>query len=94
MDPQIWYEIIGYAGMAFVVASFLFKKILVLRFLNLVGAILCAIYGILTKTWPTLALNASLALINGIYLTYYSIQQQKKKVEAKPNEEAEESAEE
>ena len=94
MDPQIWYEIIGYAGMAFVVASFLFKKIFVLRFLNLVGAILCAIYGILTKTWPTLALNVSLALINGIYLTYYSIQQQKKKVEAKPNEEAEESAEE
>ena len=93
MDPQIWYEIIGYAGMAFVVASFLFKKILVLRFLNLVGAILCAIYGVLTKTWPTLALNVSLALINGIYLTYYSIQQQKKRAEAKPSEEQEKAEE-
>ena len=94
MDPRIWYEIIGYAGMAFVVASFLFKKILVLRFLNLVGAILCAIYGILTKTWPTLALNVSLALINGVYLTYYSIQQQKKKAEAKESEETQETTEE
>ena len=93
MDPQIWYEIIGYAGMAFVVASFLFKKVLVLRFLNLVGAILCAIYGVLTKTWPTLALNVSLALINGIYLTYYSIQQQKKKAEVKPSEEQEKAEE-
>lgn len=61
---EIIYEIIGYTGMAFVVASFLFKNVKILRFLNVIGGVMSAVYGILTNTWPTAILNICLCLIN------------------------------
>lgn len=64
MEISIWTEIIGYIGMAFVISSFLMKKLFWLRLLNIVGGTLSCIYGFLTKTYPTAILNAILILIN------------------------------
>ncbi len=64
MENDIWIEVLGYVGMAFVVISFLFKNVKFLRLFNLIGSIFSATYGILTKTYPTMALNLILALIN------------------------------
>ena len=64
----MWIDIIGYVGMALVLCSFLMKKLTLVRLVNMCGAILSLVYGILTHTWPTAILNGSLLLINGIYL--------------------------
>lgn len=67
----MWIEIIGYIGMALVLCSFLMKKVHLIRIVNMCGAILSLIYGILTQTWPTAALNGALLIINGIFLIIY-----------------------
>ena len=59
-----WQEVIGYAGMAFIIVSFLMKKVTLLRLLNVIGGALSCIYGLLTKTYPTMALNLILVCIN------------------------------
>lgn len=63
-------EIIGYIGMVFVVGSFFFKDINKLRIVNTIGGIICCIYGIITKTYATMALNIACVLINMFYLLY------------------------
>ena len=78
-EVNILYEVIGYTGMAFIVISFLFKRIAILRSLNLIGGVLSAAYGFLTGTLPTAILNVCLCLINGAYLFQYSHSYRKKK---------------
>lgn len=60
----LWKELIGYLGMAFIVLSFSFKNIRTLRTLNLIGAVACLIYGLVTQTPATAALNAFCIIIN------------------------------
>ena len=68
---MIWIDIIGYAGMGFILVGFMMRDIKVVRAVNMVGAVLSLIYGILTVTIPTACLNASLLIINGIYMITY-----------------------
>lgn len=68
---NIWIEIIGYVGMALILIGFMMKDIKVVRSINMVGAVLSLIYGILTRTWPTACLNGALLIINGIYMITY-----------------------
>lgn len=75
---NIWIEILGYTGMALVILSFLFKRVMILRSVNLFGAILSMTYGFLTSTYPTAALNATLAVINIIFITLYLVNKYKK----------------
>lgn len=57
-------EFIGYIGMFFVVSSFLFKDINWVRRINIIGAIISAIYGAITATYATMVLNILLFIIN------------------------------
>lgn len=66
-------ELLGYAGMLFVVMSFAMKDITWLRILNIIGAVLSCAYGFLTKTYPTAILNLILTIINIIYLISYFV---------------------
>jgi len=59
-----YYELIGYIGMAFVLCSFLMRDIKWLRILNLVGGVLCCVYGFITQTYATAFLNLCLVIIN------------------------------
>ena len=70
-------DIIGYAGMALLVSSFLMRNMVLLRLLNLLGGILSAIYGFLTKTYPTAILNVILVSINLAALTVFFIKKYK-----------------
>lgn len=63
--------IVGYLGMLLIVSSFLMKEVKWLRFINMCGALLSMIYGILTSTIPTAILNGTLLIINGIYIIRY-----------------------
>ena len=73
---NVYYEIIGYAGTALVLVSFMMTSVTKLRWFNLAGAVLSTIYALLTNAMPVLILNASLILINGIQL--YRLSRQKK----------------
>ena len=77
--PKIAIEIIGYTGMAFVLISFLMRKIQWVRIVNMVGATLSLIYGILTLTIPTAALNGALLAINAVFVTIFFINQNREK---------------
>lgn len=65
---NIWLEIFGYVGMALVLLSMMMTNTQKLRTINLAGAVVCMIYGALTKTWPTALLNLGLAVIQIIQL--------------------------
>ena len=66
-------DIFGYLGMGFVVLSFMMKNIIWLRVVNIIGAILSAIYGLITKTYPTMCLNLALFLVNSYFLINYFV---------------------
>lgn len=75
----LWIEIIGYTGMALILISFMMKDIRLIRAINMCGAVLSLIYGILTRTIPTACLNASLFIINSIYMIIYIRKRREKK---------------
>ena len=85
----MWVEVIGYVGMAFVLCSFLMKKVKWIRIINMIGAALSLTYGILTATIPTAALNGALIVINSVYLVFIitkEIKDRKNKTEEKEEE--------
>lgn len=81
MNWELVIEIVGYVGMAFVILSFLFGDVLKLRILNVIGGSLSAVYGFLTKTYPTMALNIALVIINLVMIVCVLKTRKKKKLE-------------
>ena len=77
---NIFYEIIGYAGTALVLLSFMMTSVSKLRWLNLCGAVLSAVYALLTNSMPVLLLNGCLMVINGIQLYRLAHSQKEEKV--------------
>lgn len=65
---QIAVEVFGYIGMALVLVSMMMTSTKKLRIFNLAGAVVCMVYGVLTKTWPTALLNLGLSIIQIIQL--------------------------
>ena len=67
-DTMSFAEWIGYAGSVIVLISLLMKSLLKLRWINLVGSLLFAIYGLSIKAWPVFGINAVIAVIDGWFL--------------------------
>ncbi len=65
---NVHLEIFGYVGMALVLISMMMTSVKWLRTVNMSGAIICAIYGIFTNTWPTALLNIGLLIIQMVQL--------------------------
>ena len=65
---NVYLEIFGYMGMALVLVSMMMTSVKWLRIINMSGAVICAIYGILTNTWPTALLNIGLLIIQIVQL--------------------------
>lgn len=63
-----WFEVIGICGTLFVLLSFLMKDIVKVRIINIVGAVLFVVYGILINALSTWLMNAMLVIINVVYL--------------------------
>lgn len=80
---NIWFELIGYIGMAFVLVSFLMRDIKWLRIFNLIGGTICCVYGFVTNTYATAVLNLCLVIINFTALIIYYIRVNKKNKEQK-----------
>lgn len=66
------YELIGMLGTIFVLVSFLQKNEEKIRQINIIGASLFIIYGIITKTYSTAILNTALFFIHLIKLNVIS----------------------
>ena len=58
------YELIGYMGSAVVLISFMMTSVVKMRIVNIIGALVCLVYGVLIQAYPTVALNGVLILIN------------------------------
>lgn len=65
---NVYLEIFGYVGMALVLISMMMTTLKWLRILNMSGSVVCAVYGILTNTWPTAFLNISLFIVQLVQL--------------------------
>ena len=68
MKEQVIFEIIGYVGSAFVLASFLMASVVRLRIINSVGCVVSVVYGLLIHAYPTVIMNGALLLINIFFL--------------------------
>lgn len=68
METTLVYEIIGYIGSGLVVISLMMRNILKLRVINLIGALIFTIYGVLIQAWPVVGLNGAIVLIDAYYL--------------------------
>lgn len=75
---NISIEIIGIIATLFVLISFLMKKAELIRIINIVGAVLFVIYGVLINSISTYILNGCLIIIHIIYLVKYLIDKKKK----------------
>ena len=72
---KVYLELFGYLGMALVLLSMMMTSVKRLRIFNMSGAIICAIYGILTNTWPTAILNMGLLVIQAVQLYRMSVKE-------------------
>jgi hypothetical protein len=63
-----WFEIIGISGTLFVLLSFLMKDLVKVRIINIIGAILFVVYGLLINALSTWLLNGVLIVIHIVYL--------------------------
>ena len=62
-------EILGLIATLFVLISFLFKNLLVVRCINIVGCICFVIYGAILGAWSVWILNGALAIVHIVYLS-------------------------
>ena len=68
MEPQFIYELIGYGASLLVAISLMMSNIVRLRVINMTGAVLFVIYGLLIDSNPVAAMNAFIVLVNIYYL--------------------------
>jgi hypothetical protein len=62
------YEIIGYTASALVAISLMMSSIVKLRVINMIGAALFTLYGLLIGAYPVAVLNFTIVLIDLYYL--------------------------
>ena len=72
-------EILGFVAGAFVLISFAFHKILLIRLVSIIAAVLFVAYGVVAEAWSILALNAALIIIHIIYIIVYFVKKEEKK---------------
>lgn len=78
MQPIEW---LGISASVIILISFLMKNILWVRLVNIVGAIVFVIYGIMIGAISVWLLNGMLVVVHMIYLGKYFYDKKKIKVE-------------
>ncbi len=63
-----WIEIFGYFGSILVAVSLMMRSIKYLRWINLIGAAIFSVYGLLVHALPVFILNGFIALVDIYYL--------------------------
>lgn len=70
-----WVEWIGYIASLIVLVSLVMSSVKRLRWINLVGSLVFATYGILIKSYPVAVMNFGIVIVNCYYL--YNMYKQK-----------------
>lgn len=65
---QLFFEILGYAGSTVILISIMMSNVLKFRVINMLGATLFCVYGLLIGAYPVLAMNAVIVAIDIIYI--------------------------
>ncbi|MBQ3017196.1 MAG: YgjV family protein [Clostridia bacterium] len=68
MNPKIAFELFGYAGTFLVIFSMTMTNVNKLRFFNICGSVISAIYAAVYGTWPIVLMNVCLVFINLFHL--------------------------
>lgn len=68
MTTATIYELIGYTGSALIVVSLMMRSVLRLRVINLVGALVFAVYGVLIAAPPVWVVNGAIVVIDLYHL--------------------------
>ncbi len=66
---QDYTEYVGYAASLFVLISFVMKKMLQLRIVNIIGCGFFIWYGILLMSWPIIITNTAIVAVNIFYIS-------------------------
>jgi|AntRauTorcE11897_2_1112592.scaffolds.fasta_scaffold03273_5 hypothetical protein len=69
LETTFIYELIGYAASLLVAVSLMMSNIIQLRIVNMIGAAIFSLYGILIGSIPVAAMNGFIVLVNIYYLT-------------------------
>ena len=65
---NIYLEIFGYIGTGLILISMMMTSVNKLRYINMAGSVISAIYATLMNTWPVLLLNVCLVVIHIVKL--------------------------
>lgn len=68
MNTTIAFEIFGYTGTFLVILSMTMTNVNMLRFFNICGSVISAIYAAVYGTWPIVLMNVCLVFINLFHL--------------------------
>ena len=74
-------EILGIVAGVLVLVSFLFKNILIIRGINMVGCAAFVGYGAYLGAWSIVGLNGALFFVQIFFLTKYFLDKKKKQAE-------------
>ncbi|WP_062057291.1 YgjV family protein [Aquimarina longa] len=69
MENIDWIELLGYTASIFIGISITMNSLIKLRVVNLIGAFLLGIYGVLINSIPVVVLNFFIVITN-IYFLY------------------------
>ncbi|MCA9917627.1 MAG: YgjV family protein [Anaerolineales bacterium] len=68
MDSLLSFELVGYMASVFVAVSLMMRSVTKLRVINLVGAVLFTVYGLIIAAYPVAVVNGFIVLVNIYYL--------------------------
>ena len=61
-------EIFGYIGSGMILLSMMMTSVEKLRWINMLGALISTIYGVILGTWPVVLLNVGTICINVVQI--------------------------
>ena len=68
MDFVMSFELLGYMASVFVAVSLMMRSLVKLRVINLVGAVLFTVSGLIIAAYPVAVVNGFIVLVNIYYL--------------------------
>lgn len=65
---DLFFNLLGYAGSFIVLVSIMMSNVLKFRVINMLGATIFCIYGLLIGAYPVLAMNAVIVIVDIVYI--------------------------
>ena len=65
---DVWIEVFGWIGSGLLIVSLLQGRMLRLRVINSIASAMLVVYNVLVETWPMVAMNAAVIIINAWHI--------------------------